>query len=134
MANWIKLKRKVERVDREEPRFQVQPFGSRGMYPCGTFRLASAIFHTDEDFAFAVTHGGGWSFLEQDLPYSEVDWLHPEVVRLIGAFMMCEESGGIRSRFYPVPNARFVFEEDALDFAAPGTALAHSARINRAYS
>lgn len=131
MAAWIKLKRKLERVDRDEPRFHVQLFGNRGMYPRGTFRLSGALLHIDDDIAFAVTHGRGWSTLKQDLPYSEVDWLDPEVVRLLGAFMMCEESDGIRSRFYPVPHAGFVLDEDTLDFASPSTALAVKAALLR---
>lgn len=131
MGNWIKLKRKLERTDRDEARFRVQLFGNRGMYPRGTFRVSSGLFHADDDIAFAVTHGCGWSSFEQDLPYSEVDWLDPAVVRLLGAFMMCEESDGIRSRFYPVPNAGFVLDEEALDFDARGTALAVKAALLR---
>jgi hypothetical protein len=123
MKRKIKLKRKLDRADRDAPRFHVQLFGNRGMYPRGTFRLPCALFHADEDIAFAVTYGCGWSTLEQDLPYSEADWLGAEVVKLLGAFMMCEESDGIRSRFYPVPYAGFVLDVDALDFAAPSTPL-----------
>lgn len=109
----------------------MQLFGNLGMYPRGTFCLPTALFHADDDIAFAVTYGCGWSNLTQALPYSEADWLDPEVIRLLGAFLMCEESDGIRSRFYPVPNAGFVLDEVTLDFAASGTALGVKAALLR---
>ncbi|MGS0897629.1 hypothetical protein ACVBGC_34815 [Burkholderia stagnalis] len=57
------------------------------------------------------------------LPYSEVDWLDPEVVRLLGSIMLAEDQDGcILRRFYPVPHAGFEIDEDRLDLVNTRTA------------
>ncbi|KUY59297.1 hypothetical protein WS45_08430 [Burkholderia sp. RF2-non_BP3] len=92
------------------------------MYLRGTCCNSCGLFHADEDMAFAVTHGSGWPDFEH-LPYSEVDWLEPEVVRLLGSIMLAEdEDGSILRRFYPVPHAGFEIDEERLDLTNSTTA------------
>lgn len=82
----------------------------------------NALFYADEDLAFAVTYGCGWQNVEH-LAYSEVDWLEPELVRLLGSLMLAEDpEQGIRCRFYPVPYGGFDIAADRLDLTSTRTA------------
>lgn len=124
MEKYVKLKRKHDANDWNSTRHKTILFSPRGMYPRGTFCTPSSLFHADDDIVFAVTYGARWSATD-DLPYREVDWLEPEVVRLLGALMMTEQfHGGLRSRFYPLPHSGFILNEGKLDLSEPNIAIA----------
>jgi hypothetical protein len=87
--------------------------------------MPTGLFHADDDIVFAATHGRRWSAVDDDLPYSEVDWLEPELLRLLGGFMMAEHfPEGLRFRPYPIAHSGFVIDTEVLDLTAPGTAQA----------
>lgn len=124
MATTIKLRQKHDPAEFTSPRYRVQLFSPLGMYPRGTHCTPSVLFHADEEIVFAITHGARWSVANDGLPYSEVDWLEPEVVRLLGSLMMTEKfPEGLRCRFYPVPHAGFTIDQESLDLADPTTAV-----------
>lgn len=120
MARYIKLKRKRDPADWRRARFSTILFDPRGAYPRGTFCTPSAVFHADDDIVFAATYGARWSATDEGLPYSEADWLEPEVVRLLGALMLTEQfPEGQRCRFYPSPHSGFTLNEESLDLSDP---------------
>lgn len=124
MANAIKLKRKYDPADFSAARYRVTMFLSAGMYPRGTFCTPNGVFHADPDIVFAVSFGRPWHAISEHLPYSEVDWLLPEVVRLLGSLMMAEQfPEGLRNRFYPLAHGGFVIDEQSLDLTRPETAF-----------
>lgn len=87
--------------------------------------MPAGLLHADDDVVFAVTYGRRWKASLDDLPYSEVDWLEPELIRLLGALMMTEEfTDGIRCRFYPVPRNGRVIDVENFDLMQPGSAEA----------
>jgi hypothetical protein len=85
------------------------------MYPRGSFGTSVARFFADDQVVFAVTPDVTWS-RAGDLPYSEVDWMQPELVRLLGALMFCERFTDRRCRFYPVVDGDVFVGGRALDF------------------
>jgi hypothetical protein len=120
----IRLKRGHDPADFEAARYRVTLFRPRGMYPRGVFCFPSAMFYADEEIVFAVTYGTPWYGTSPDLPYSEVDWMHPELVRLLGAMIMAEVFiEGMHSRFYVVPHTAFILNEEHVE-SAPSTARA----------
>jgi len=105
------------------PRYAVTLFRSCGAYPRGTFAMPTGLLLADDDIVFAVTYGRRWQASLDNLPYSEVDWLEPELVRLLGALMMTEQfPEGIRCRFYPIPHGGRVIDEESFDLTQPGVA------------
>lgn len=85
--------------------------------------MPAGLLHADDDVVFAVTYGRRWKASLDDLPYSEVDWLEPELIRLLGALMMTEEfTDGIRCRFYPVPRSGRVIDVENFDLMQPESA------------
>lgn len=91
------------------------PFNATGWYPQGSFGTSTARFFADDKVVFAVTPDVTWS-REGDLPYSEVDWMQPELVRLLGAIMFCERFTDRRCCFYPVVHGDVFVSGRALDF------------------
>jgi hypothetical protein len=98
-----------------QPRYRVTPFKATGAYPRGSFGTSTARFFADDKVVFAITPDVTWS-REGDLPYSEVDWMQPELVRLLGALMFCERFTDRRCRFYPVVHGDFFVGARAFDF------------------
>lgn len=114
-------------------RYAVTLFRSCGTYPRGTFAMPTGLLHADDDIVFAVTYGRRWKANLDDLPYSEVDWLEPELIRLLGALMMTEQfAGGIRCRFYPIPDSGRVIDAESFDLMQPGAAEAVKSALLRA--
>lgn len=99
----------------EQPLYRVTPFKPTGMYPRGSFGTSTARFFADDQVVFAVTPDVTWS-REIDLPYSEVDWMQPELVRLMGALMFCERFTDRRCRFHPVAYGDVFVGGRAFDF------------------
>lgn len=124
MVKPIKLKRKYDSNDRRTVRYRVTLFRPLGMYPRGTICTPKGLFYADEEIVFAVTHGPTWWGMGDDLPYSEVDWMEPELVRLLGAMVLAEQSDGMRPRFYPLSHGGFVVNEQAMNLADPRIATA----------
>ncbi len=87
------------------------------MYPRGSFGTSEARFYADDEVVFAVTRDLTWS-RDGDLPYSEVDWMQPELVRLLGALMFCERFTERRCRFYPIAHGDVFVSGQLLDFAS----------------
>jgi hypothetical protein len=115
----ITFKRQRDPKTWDDVQYKVTLFRARGgHYPRATFRLPGALFHADDDMVFMVTHGQRWA-ANKDLPYSEVDWLDPQVIRLAGAMMMITEFEESSPRFYPEPHHSFIIEGDDLDFGDP---------------
>ncbi len=101
-------------------RYRVTPFKLTGLYPRGSFGTASACFFADDELVFAVTPDIRWSRTEK-LPYSEVDWMQPELVRLLGALMFCERFTDRRCMFYPVAHGDVFITGAALDLQSAGS-------------
>ncbi len=93
-----------------------------GLYPHGTISVGDALFHADEDIVFMCTHGRRWA-ADKDLPYSEVDWLEPEVVRFAGAMMMSAQFEDVYPRFYPEPQHKLVIDAESLELAGSEISL-----------
>lgn len=85
----IKIKAQPDSDDYSSLRYRVTPFSAAGHYPRGIFGFPAAAFVANEEIVFAVTHCLTWRSQEH-LPYSEVDWMKPELVRLLGSLMFCE--------------------------------------------
>ena len=59
------------------------------------------------------------------MPYSEVDWLLPEAVRLLGSLILTERfPEGLRCGFYPLSHGHFILDEQHVDMTTPTTAVA----------
>ena len=99
----------------DQSRYRVTPFKANGLYPRGSFGTSTARFFADDKVVFAVTPDVTWS-REGDLPYSEVDWMQPELVRLLGALMFCERFTDRRCSFYPIVHGDVFVSGCALDF------------------
>ena len=110
----IKIKRKQKAGDVSSLRYRVTPFKASGIYPRGVFRSPSAAFLADDEIIFAVTHCSTWRS-RVDLPYSEVDWLNPELIRMIGSLMFCEKFTDRRCWFYPHVYADVLLVNSSLD-------------------
>lgn len=114
---YIKLKRRHDPADFKATRYRVTLFRPLGLYPRGVFCFQEAMFYADEEIVFAVTYGSTWTGAFDDLPYSEVDWMYPDLVRLLGAMMMAERfDEGMRCRFYVVPHTAFILNEEIVQF------------------
>lgn len=101
----VRIRRKSHGSDRSSLRYRVTAFKAIGIYPRGIFRSPSAAFLADDEITFAVTHCSTWRDHE-NLPYSEVNWMNPELVRLLGSFIFCEKFSDRRCLFYP-----YVYED-----------------------
>lgn len=111
----ITIKTAIDSTDFREPRYRITPFRSEGMYPRGTFASETGVFHADDEVVFAANYCSTWG-AQEDLPYSEVDWLNPELIRLLGSLMFCEQfPEGKRCWFYPVMHADLILANDSLD-------------------
>lgn len=124
MFKHIKLKRKYDPNDQHALRYRVTLFRPLGMYPKGTICTPTGLFYADEEIVFAITFGTTWWGMGDDLPYSEVDWMEPELVRLLGAMVLAEQFDGVRPRFYPLSNGGFILNEQAVNLTDPRTATA----------
>jgi len=124
MVRPIKLKRKYDSNDQRTVRHRVTLFRPLGMYPSGTICTPTGLFHADEEIVFAVTHGTTWWGKGDHLPYSEADWMEPELVRLLGTMVLAEPFEGVRPRFYPLSHGGFVMNEQAVDLTDARTASA----------
>jgi hypothetical protein len=120
----IGIKTTFERNDVSNPRYRVTPFKSTGIYPRGTFASNTGVFHADDEVVFAASYCSTWRARE-DLPYSEVDWMNPELVRLLGSLMFCEQfSEGQRCWFYPEMYADLILTNEKLDLTQCATIAA----------
>lgn len=110
----VKIKRTPARDDYSSLRYRVTPFKASGIYPRGIFMSPSAVFVADDDIVFAVTYCSTWRSKEE-LPYSEVDWMNPELVRLLGSLVLCERFTDRRCWFYPHVHADLLLANDKLE-------------------
>jgi hypothetical protein len=125
MVRTVKLIRKPKYENRDELRYRVALFSDAGMYPRGTICLPDALFHADADIVFAVTHGHRWHAMNKDLPYSEVAWMDPELIRLLGSMILAERPwDNLQTRFHPIAHSDFTLNEDVVDLENPRTAQA----------
>lgn len=131
MSFKVKLKRKIEPADHRRSAYRVTLFLPQGRYPRGTFCSPTGLFHADPDIVFAVTFGPPWHVVGDDLPYSEVDWLLPEAVRLLGSLILTERFTDRRCGFYPLAHSGFVIDQDELELTQPETAVAVKSALLR---
>lgn len=126
MNKSIKLNRKAAGRDYYAPtNYRVKLFSHVGIYPIGAFCTPTGLFYADDDIAFAVTIGPTWSSSGSHLPYSEADWLQPQLVRLLASLIFTEQfPEGPRCRFYPHVYNDFILNEKDLDLLNPRTATA----------
>lgn len=96
----VRIRRKPRVSDLSSLHYRVTPFRATGIYPRGIFRSPSAAFLADDEIIFAVTHCTTWRNYD-NLPYSEVNWMNPELVRLLGSLIFCEKFTDRRCWFYP---------------------------------
>ena len=125
MTKRIKLKRKPSGTDYfASTGYRVKLFRPLGVYPRGTFCTEAGLFHADDDLVFAVTHGATWQATAGADSYSEADWLHPQLVRLLGSMIFTEQfPEGLRCWFYPSAHGDFLIEESTVDILNPKTAI-----------
>ena len=131
MSRNLRLKRKYDKADYGRSAYRVTLFLPSGRYPRGTFCSPTGLFHADSEVVFAVTFGPPWRVVGEDLPYSEVDWLLPDVVRLLGSLMLTERFTDRRCGFYPLPYSGFILNEIAVELTKPETALAVKSALFR---
>jgi hypothetical protein len=133
MSRTVKLKRKPNGADYLGfAGYRVKLFRHLGVYPRGTFCTPSGLFHADEDIVFAVTVGATWEASSELLPYSEADWLQPQLIRLLGALMFTEQfPEGLRCWFYPQTHGDFLIDEVELDLMDERSALAVKKALQR---
>ncbi|CAJ8241732.1 Uncharacterised protein [Burkholderia pseudomallei] len=85
-------------------------FRPSGIYPKIRISTRHSAFWADENLAFMVARCTEWS---NHLPHSEVMWLNPEEIRLLGSLMMTEEfDGGQRCTFRLLPRCHAYIDGD----------------------
>lgn len=92
----------------------------KGWYPRGTFFCAEGFFHADDDLVFSVVRCGGWRSIDDELPYSEFDWVSPNQVRMLGALLFCEVIDGPRMLLYPCVAPQLSLDPPSLDLNSEG--------------
>lgn len=103
----IKLNQRRHLKEANAQFYEIQVFHPKGYYPSGLFLTDKGFFYADEDIAFSAVVEKPWT-IEEGLPYSEVDWMGRELVRLLGSFIITDSfSYGGKSLFYPILNACF---------------------------
>lgn len=94
-------------------------FSSLGRYPEGTVFLPNGFFHADETLVFSVVQGESWRDQNEDLAYSEFDWLSPQEIRLLSSILLCERSESWRMTIYPISRSQRLIDIDKLDVGSP---------------
>jgi hypothetical protein len=106
---------------RRERRFVVRVFHPRGQYPRGLVAQAEALYCADDEIVFCVTSTRLWSPIEDNAPYTEMDWITPDELRFIGSIYLCELWGGAKLMFYPVHDYSPVINRTQLDLTKHST-------------
>jgi hypothetical protein len=106
-----------------EPRFRVRVFHPKGRYPRSRIAQPEALFWADDDIVFCVTLSMRWSPVEEDAPYSEMDWLNLDELRFIGSILLCELWDEPALIFYPVHYYSPVINRRKLDLTKESTAI-----------
>src|SRR5450631_355682 len=77
--------------------YRVMLFRPSGRYPAAAICAPGGLFFADGEIAFSVTRGTPWP---EGLPYSEVNWLLPGDIQLLGSIVLTEDfDGGPRCVF-----------------------------------
>jgi hypothetical protein len=118
----LKIRRTSVGIEKHVRRYRVTPFRGDGIYPRGIFSSTNGCFYADDDVVFAVTHCATWRAVES-LPYSEVDWMNPELVRILGSLIFCERFTERRCWFYPYAHADLELDVDRCDLSDAETIL-----------
>lgn len=115
---------RVVLADRKNPeldgRYQMRVtlFGPSGIYPKGRISTRHSAFWADENLAFMVARCTEWA---DCLPHSDVMWLNPEEIRLLGSIMMTERfDGGQRCTFRLLPRCH-AYVDGSIDLEKTGT-------------
>lgn len=107
---------------RNERRFVVRVFHPRGQYPRGRVALPEGLFWAEDDIVFCVTLTQRWSCVDEDSPYTEMDWLTIDELRFIGSILFCEIDDNRTLAFYPVHHYSPVIKRKNLDLTKHSTA------------
>lgn len=109
------------RIARQEKRYVVRVFHPRGQYPRGSLSLPEALYFADDEIAFCVTHTMRWVPGDVEAPYTEMDWVTPDELRLISSVLLCEMESEGRILFYPVHHYSPIVNRQKLDLTRPDT-------------
>lgn len=101
---------------------RVMTFGPHGSYPKGTMLVPNGIFHADEELVFSVVAGEDWRDLDENLGYSEFDWISPQELRLISTLLLCEKIDEPPVKMYPLAGYAPRILADSIDLTSLGTA------------
>lgn len=116
--NPIVLKNRKNRAIDGRHQVRVTLFRPSGIYPKVRISTRHSAFWADETLAFMVARCTEW---EDHLPHSDVMWLNPEEIRLLGSLMMTERfDGGQRSTFHLFPRSH-AYIDAGIDLKKTGT-------------
>ncbi|WP_246892447.1 hypothetical protein [Achromobacter xylosoxidans] len=97
---------------------RVTLFQPSGVYPKVKISTRHSAFWADENLAFMVARCTEWA---GSLPHSDVMWLNPEEIRLLGSMMMTERFyGGQRCTFRLLPRCH-AYVDGCIDLKKTGT-------------
>lgn len=106
---------------RNEPRYVVRLFHPKGRYPRTRIAQREGLFLADDEIVFSVTLSARWNPLNEDAPYTEMDWLSPDELRFLGSIYLCELWHEAHILFYPMPHYSPVLNRTKIDLTANKT-------------
>ena len=80
------------------------------------------MYWANDEIVFMVTRATPWRVLDENAPYSEVDWLMPEEIRFLGSMYLCQEWEGSKLSFYPLSHYAPRIAKDHLDLSRTSVA------------
>lgn len=116
--NRIVLENQKNRTIDGRYQMRVTLFQPSGIYPKVRISTRHSAFWADKNLVFMVARCTEW---EHHLPHSDVMWLNPEEIRLLGSLMMTERfDGGQRSTFRLLPRCH-AYIDAGIDLKKTGT-------------
>lgn len=106
-----------------ERRFVVRVFHPRGRYLKGKIAMREGLYWADDDIVFCVTFTQRWDG-DNEVSYTEMDWLSLDELRFIGSILLCEMSERPRLLFYPICGYSPVINRKNIDLTKSSTAKA----------
>lgn len=97
----------------------VKVFRPLGQYPKTVISTPEYLYSADNDLVFSVTKATPYDQLKGEMPYSEMDWLAPDELRLLGSILLCERRDDALIRFYPIYRYGPLLDKKRLDLSDP---------------
>lgn len=107
----------------ERQGYRITVFEPLGQYPKGIIASEQALFWADRDLVFSVVHGtASWHSVDEDLPYTEFDWIGPDLLRFLASILLCEKIDDPKIILYPVIGYHPLVDATFLDLQSIETA------------